>query len=94
MEILSLETGKPYLFFTVTYFFVGRVERITPTDIVLSDAWLVYNVPDVGKLVAAKSSKAAREMLAVDPPPSYVGAFVLRSVIGAAPIAHLPTADR
>ena len=34
----SFEVGKAYYFRTVTYHSVGRIERVTDTDIVLSDA--------------------------------------------------------
>lgn len=90
----SLVEGKHYLFFTVTYFFVGTVERITATDVVLKDAWLVYNVPDVGKLVATETASAMHNALAADPPPAFVGAMTLRSIIGAAQLQCVPAAAR
>ena len=34
----SFEVGKAYYFRTVTYHSVGKIERVTDTDIVLSDA--------------------------------------------------------
>lgn len=48
----SLQLGQCYLFRTVTHYSVGRVVRVTASDIALSDAWWVADTGRFGACLA------------------------------------------
>jgi hypothetical protein len=69
----SFEVGKAYLIRTVTMHYTGRVEKVTDSDIVLSDAAWIANT---GRYYDALKSG---ELSEVEPYPE--GAFVSRGSI-------------
>ncbi len=78
--LTSIEPEKSYLFFTVTYYFVGTVVRVTPTDVLLRDCWLIYGIPGLETFLKAPTKANTEES-------AYLGDFVLSGRIGARPMA-------
>jgi len=71
-----IEEGKLYLFFTVTFYFVGRVVAINHAEVKLADCWLVYSIENVASALEKGTTVGEHALL---------GDFVLRSYIGASP---------
>ena len=79
----SIEVGQSYLFWTVTFFYTGRVARITANDLVLEDAaW----VADTGRLNAALKAEKFAE---VEPCPNPI---ILRhsAIVACTRLSKLP----
>lgn len=68
-----MEIGNAYLFFTMTFYWTGRLVAMTPTDFVVEEAAQVF---DLGELEHALATGDVRLCQAV---PDKVRVFIPRS---------------
>lgn len=71
-----IEIEKTYLFFTVTYFFVGRVVAVNHAEVKLADCWLIYSAENLASLISKGTTIGEHVQL---------GDFILHSYVGATP---------